>query len=147
MINELIKEAMKSKDKESLAAYRAIKTKILNEMTKKGEKPNNDEKLFLSMVQKEIKERKEANSFIQDENNSTRLGNEATIRILEKHLPKQLSEEEQISLVKKVVEELGTTDPKDMGKVMGKLKSEHQNEIDMKMVSSMVKSALAEVAG
>lgn len=146
MINELIKTSMKNGDKTMLDAYRSIKTKILNELTKKGKQPENDATLFQSMVKKEIKEREEANSFIKENTDNEILAkNQIIIQTLKSHLPQVFSKEEQLKCIDQAIETSKATSQKDMGKVMAQL-SNQKDQLDMKFVSMKVKEKLSKLA-
>ncbi|MGK0291465.1 MAG: hypothetical protein ACI86H_002933, partial [bacterium] len=101
-----------------------------------------EEVLFQQMVRKEIKEREEANSFITDHSNDAFVANQAMIEILQEKLPKMYDDEKQKQIVLDTIAELGATEQKDMGKVMGKLKT-HQGKMDMKAASALVREKLS----
>ena len=64
------------------------------------------------------------------------------IKVISAFLPKQLSEEETKKICQETVKSVGATSMKDMGKVMGMLKSKHANTIDFSKVSSIIKELL-----
>ncbi|MEA3467517.1 MAG: GatB/YqeY domain-containing protein [Thermodesulfobacteriota bacterium] len=65
-----------------------------------------------------------------------------TIKILEIFIPKTKSPEETKTIVEALIAELPEKNPKLMGKVMGSLKKEYGDELDMGIASQMVKDAL-----
>eukprot|EP00199_Chlamydomonas_sp_CCMP681_P006136 CAMPEP_0119101438 /NCGR_PEP_ID=MMETSP1180-20130426/482_1 /TAXON_ID=3052 ORGANISM="Chlamydomonas cf sp, Strain CCMP681" /NCGR_SAMPLE_ID=MMETSP1180 /ASSEMBLY_ACC=CAM_ASM_000741 /LENGTH=195 /DNA_ID=CAMNT_0007085557 /DNA_START=48 /DNA_END=635 /DNA_ORIENTATION=+ len=67
----------------------------------------------------------------------------AELAILQAYLPAQISREELAALVSATVVELGATGPKDMGKLMASLKTKTDGRADSKMLSELVKAALA----
>ena len=69
---------------------------------------------------------------------------ESEIKIIDTFLPKQLSEEETKKICKEVIESLGATSLKDMGKIMGKLKQKYSDSIDFSKVNIIVKGLLSQ---
>ena len=67
---------------------------------------------------------------------------EAEIKIIDTFLPKQLNEDETKKICKEVIESLGASSMKDMGKIMGTLKSKYADSIDFSKVSTIVKGLL-----
>ena len=67
---------------------------------------------------------------------------EAEIKIIDSYLPKQLNEEETKRICKEVIESLGATSIKDMGKIMGTLKQKYSDSIDFSKVNIIVKGLL-----
>ena len=68
---------------------------------------------------------------------------EAEIKIIETFLPKQLNEEETKKVCKEVIEALGASSIKDMGKIMGSLKEKYSDSIDFSKVNIIVKGLLS----
>ncbi len=68
---------------------------------------------------------------------------EAEIKIIDTFLPKQLSEEETKKICKEIVESLGASSIKDMGKIMGQLKQKYSDSIDFSKVNIIVKGLLS----
>ena len=98
----------------------------------------------IRIIQRMIKQRKESMSqFIDAGRKELADKEEAEITILKEFLPEQLSEEEITSIVLEVISETGSTEPADMGKVMGALKSKIQGNADMGLVSRIVKKNLS----
>ena len=67
---------------------------------------------------------------------------EAEIKIIDTFLPKQLSEEETKKSCKEIIESLGASSIKDMGKIMGQLKQKYSESIDFSKVNVIVKGLL-----
>ena len=65
------------------------------------------------------------------------------IKIIDSFLPKQLSEEETKKICKEVIESLGASSVKDMGKIMGSLKQKYSDSIDFSKVNLIVKGLLS----
>lgn len=67
----------------------------------------------------------------------------AQVRVLEEYLPKQLSEAELESALRAIITQLGVTEPREMGKVMGVATKQLAGKADGKAISAMVKKILA----
>jgi len=144
-INDDLKQAMRDKDKVKLAAIRAIKAALLLEKTGADTSGTEvPESVELKLLQKQVKQRKDA-AAIYRENGRDELAEEEEYQaaIIEKYLPAQMSEEEVEAVVKKIVEEIGASSMKDMGKVMGMASKQLAGKADNKTVSGIVKSLLA----
>lgn len=144
LINDDIKQAMLSKDKEKLEALRAIKAALLLEKTGKdvssGEIPDEVE---LKLLQKLVKQRKESAELYKAQNRQDLADVELfQASIIEKYLPAQMSEEELIALLKQIVEKTGASSIKDMGKVMGIASRELAGKADNKTVAELIKQIL-----
>jgi uncharacterized protein len=144
-INNDIKEAMLSKDREKLEALRGIKAALLLIKTGKdvssGEIP---EELEISTLQKLIKQRKEAADIYNSQNRKDLADVElAQVAIIEQYLPEQLGSEQVRELVQKIVAETGANGMKDMGKVMGLATKQLAGKAESKIVADMVKDILS----
>ena len=69
---------------------------------------------------------------------------EAEIKIIDSFLPKQLNEEETKKICKEVIESVGASSVKDMGKIMGSLKQKYSDSLDFSKVSTIVKGLLSQ---
>lgn len=147
MINRLdedLKNAMRSQDKVLLITIRSLKSAIKNEeISKKGSL--SDEDIF-SLILKEIKSRKEANTEF-DNAGRTDLSdkNNAEIAVLEKYLPKMLSDEELEAVILEVFDLVNPTSMKDMGIVMKEVTSRVKGKADMGLVSNLIKDKLSKI--
>lgn len=143
-INDDIKQAMKAKDARKLNALRAIKAALLLEKTGKdvssGEIPAGVE---LKMLQKLVKQRKEA-AAIYDEQNRADLALEERFQaeIIEAYLPSPISVDEIKAIVAGIISEISATSIKDMGKVMALASARLSGKADNQTVASIVKSML-----
>ena len=141
-IDAEIKNALKSKNTTALAAYRALKTKVMVKLTEAGResgKPLTEEEL-IACAKREIKERAESNEFLP-EGDPKRVENNGIVAVLEKHLPAQLSPEAMEAAIQDVFARLSPQGPQDMGKVMGALRG--VEGLDMGAASARVKALLA----
>ncbi len=142
-IQEDIKVAMKAKDPVATAATRAIKGEILIYKTSEcGSKDVTDGDI-LKMIQKLVKQRKEAAEQFVAAGRQDLADNElAEAAVMEKYLPKQLSEAEVEEKVKAIIAEVGATSIKDMGKVMGAANKALAGLSDGRTISTIVKKQL-----
>ena len=144
-INNDIKQAMLAKKKDELEALRAIKSAILLLKTSKdavdGEVP---EHVATSTLQKLVKQRREtAELYVQQQRQDLADVELFQASIIERYLPKQLSAEEVEARVRAIMEELGASSMKDMGRVMGQASKALAGQADNKMVSEIVKRLLS----
>ena len=143
LINDDMKKAMLSKDAEKLEALRAIKAALLLEKTKEGTTGEIPESVELSLLQKLVKQRKESAAIYKTGNREDLAEKELfEAGIIEQYLPKQLSDDELISMIKTIITQSGASSIKDMGKVMGQASKELAGKADGKRVSEIVKSLL-----
>ena len=143
-IQEDIKTAMKAHDAVATAATRAIKGEILIFKTSEcGSKEVTDADI-LKMIQKLIKQRKESAEQFTAAGRQELADNElAEAAVMEKYLPKQLSEAEVEEKVKAIIAEVGATSIKDMGKVMGAANKALAGQSDGRTISTVVKRLLS----
>lgn len=143
-IQEDIKAAMKAHDAVATAATRAIKGEILLFKTSAGGSKEVSDGDILKMIQKLIKQRKEsAEQFVAAGRQELADNELAEAAIMEKYLPKQLSEAEVEEKVKAIIAEVGATSIKDMGKVMGAANKALAGQSDGRTISTVVKRLLA----
>ncbi|MEP1034318.1 GatB/YqeY domain-containing protein [Ekhidna sp.] len=139
-----IKQAMLSKDKDSLRALRAIKSQILLAETEKGREGDLSEEVELKLLTKAAKQRKDSiEVFEQQGRNDLAEIEKSELAVIESYLPKQLSEDEIEGEVKKVIEEVGAAGPQDMSKVMGAATKRLAGKADGKVISSLAKKLLS----
>jgi len=142
-INDDIKSAMLSKDSAKLEALRAIKAALLLEKTKEGTTGEIPETVELSLLRKLVKQRKESAEIYSSQNRPDLAEPELfQAGIIEKYLPKALSEEEITDKIRSIIAETGATSVKDMGKVMGAATKAFAGQADNKLVSEIVKKLL-----
>lgn len=141
-----MKTAMLSKDRETLEALRAIKSAILLEKTSKTATDGElGEAAEISMLQRLIKQRREAAEIYKSQNRQDLYDAEMfQVSVIEKYLPAQLSAEEVENALKEIIAQVGATSPRDMGKVMGVASKQFAGKTDNKTVSEIVKRLLAQ---
>ncbi len=143
-IQEDIKVAMKTKDAVALAATRAIKGEILLFKTSEGGTKDVTDGNILKMIQKLVKQRKEAAEQFVAAGRQELADNElAEAAVMEKYLPKQLSEAEVEEKVKEIIAQVGASSIKDMGKVMGVANKALAGLSDGRTISTVVKRLLS----
>lgn len=143
-INDQLKTAMLAKDEKSLRALRAIKAAILLAKTSEGAgneiKPEDE----LKLLQKLVKQRKDSlEIFRQQAREDLAKKEEEEIEVIEKFLPKQLSEEEVKTVLSGIIAELGAASPADLGKVMGVASKKLAGQADGKLIAALVKELLS----
>ncbi len=142
-INDDIKAAMLAREKEKLEALRAIKSAVLLAKTEKAG-ANLDEESEIRMLQKMVKQRKEAAEIYHSQNREDMAEVELfQAKIIEAYLPAQLSEAEVAEALKSIIAETGATSPKDMGKVMGLANQRLAGKADGKLIAATVKQLLS----
>ena len=144
-IEEKLNQALKAKDKNIYPTLRlvvsAIKDAEIAGRTK-GQKEMSDSDIT-AILKKMIKQRNESCEVYKKAGRNELLENETKeIEVINGFLPKQLSEEETKKICADVVKSVGASSMKDMGKVMGVLKSKHSDALDFSKVSSIIKELL-----
>ena len=138
-----IKDAMRAKDKDRLAALRDIKSKILLEATKEGAGDSVDDAVTLSILSKLLKQRNETATLYRNQGREDLAAEEeAQAAVIQEFLPAALSESEILEKVKTIIDRVGATTMADMGKVMGMATSEMAGQADGKVISRFVREAL-----
>jgi uncharacterized protein YqeY len=142
-INEQIKQAMLGKKEADLRGLRAIKSAILLAKTSGTNKDGLTAEDEMKMLQKLVKTRKDSlDIYIQQNREDLAKVEREEIEVIERFLPKQLSEEEIKAVVKDVIAQEGATSAADMGKVMGASTKALAGKADGKVVSAIVKQLL-----
>jgi uncharacterized protein YqeY len=119
VMNDL-KTAMLAKDEKSLRSLRAIKAAILNIKTAEGFSGEVKAEDEVKLLQKLVKQRKDSLEIFEKQNrDDLAIIEKEEIEVIEKFLPKQMSEEELRMIIETIIKESGATSPGDMGKVMG----------------------------
>lgn len=138
-----IKKAMLAKQKEDLKALRAIKSMILLAETEKGSSGEVSEDAEMKLLVKAVKQRKDSAQIYKDQGRDDLYQVEmAEVEVIERYLPKQLSEEEIRAELEKIIGQVGASGPQDMGKVMGMATKALAGKADGKTISGIVKSIL-----
>jgi len=142
-INNDIKDAMKAKNVDKLAALRAVKAAIILEATKDGSAAVSDE-VSLKLIAKLVKQRKDSAAIFIEQNRQDLADDEVNqLAYLEPYLPKQMGEEQVRAIVKDVIAQVGASSPADMGKCMGPLMGRLNGKADGSLISKLVKEELS----
>lgn len=143
-ISEGIKEAMKAKDAVRRDTLRNVKKVFLEAKTAPGANDELSDADALKILQKLAKQGRESAEIFTQQGRADLAENElAQVHVLEEYLPKQLSEAELESALRAIVTQLGVTEPREMGKVMGVATKQLAGKADGKAISAMVKKILA----
>jgi hypothetical protein len=139
-----IKKAMLAKNKEELEALRSIKSLILLAETEKGGIEEITSEAEKKLLMKAAKQRKESAEIFEKQDRKDLADRELLqLEVINRYLPKQLSEEEIKNALLNVIKEVGASGPQDMGKVMGVATKKLAGQADGKMISELVKKLLS----
>lgn len=139
--------ARKEANQTKVTTLRSLMAEVKSFQVNNRRDPSDDE--VVTIVQKGIKQFRETLDKANGQNPSGLVREDivaqerARIALYEAYLPTQLSREEIEAVVKAAVAEVGASGPKDMGAVMGAIRPKTQGKADGKLVSEIVKSALA----
>ena len=140
------KESLKAKDKIQISTYRLILSSIKDleiANRSRAEKKETDDEDIKKLLKKMIKQRTESIEIYKKNNRNDLLEIEQKEHeIISNFLPKQLGGDETKEICKKIVESIGASSIKDMGKVMGEIKKKHSDEIDFSKAGSIIKEIL-----
>lgn len=129
-----LKKAMLEKDHVTRDTLRMIKTELLT-------LENPDE---LAVLSRALKSRRDSiKSYLEGGRQDLADKEQAEIEVIERYLPKQLSEDETRAAIAAIIEELGLSSPKELGQVMKELKVRHPGQVDGKLASSMARELLS----
>ena len=143
IISNDIKEAMKAKDKVALDTLRNIKKVLLDAKTAPGAGDTVSDETAIKLIQKLVKQGKESAELYNSQNRPELAQEElAQVIVMERYLPKQMSEDEVAAALKEIIATIGATGPQDMGKVMGTATKQLAGKADGKMISAIVKQLL-----
>lgn len=139
-----MKEAMKSKNEAALRGLRAIKAEIIKAKTEPGANGTLDEATELKFLQKMMKQRKDSLEIFEQQGRADLAAKEKEeMAIIEKFLPKQLSEAEIKATLHEIIVEVGATSAADMGKVMGVASKKMAGKTDGKTINNLLKELLS----
>ncbi|MBO7554333.1 MAG: GatB/YqeY domain-containing protein [Bacteroidaceae bacterium] len=143
-ISEDIKAAMKARDKVALETLRNVKKVFLEAKTAPGANDTLSDEDALKLMQKLVKQGKDAAQIYVGQNRQDLADEElAQVAVIERYLPKMLSAEELEAAVKQIIEAVGATSMKDMGKVMGTATKQLAGKAEGRAINEMVKKLLA----
>jgi len=154
MLKETVKSDLNKSIKESNEIMRSTLRMVLAAVSNKEKEKRYKEKAeaevqlteeeMIEVISSEAKKRKEAiREYEKGGRQDLAEKEKAELKILEKYLPEQLSEEEIRKLVQKAVEKTKASEMKDMGKVMTELMPQVKGKADGNVVSQIVKELLS----
>jgi uncharacterized protein len=142
-INNDIKEAMKAKNVDKLAALRAVKSAIMLEATKDGSSIVSDE-VSLKLITKLVKQRKDSTAIYIEQKRQDLADDEINQLVyLEGYLPSQMGEDEVRKIVKEVIVQVGASSSSDIGKCMGPLMGRLNGKAEGSLISRLVREELS----
>ena len=146
-INEQFNAALKSKNKTLISTLRlilaAIKERDIASRTAEKKEAVKDPEI-IKVLRKMKKQRQDSVVlYKKGERRELLEVEEAEIKIIDTFLPKRLSDEETTKACKEIVESLGASSMKDMGKIMGSLKQKYSDSIDFSKVNVIIKGLLS----
>ena len=143
-ISDGIKDAMRNKDRERLAALRDVKSKLMLEATKTGADGNDiPDATVLAILTKLFKQRSETADLYSEQGRADLEAEErAQAAVIAEFLPQPLTEEEIKAEVAAIIAETGAESMADMGKVMGIASSRMAGKADGKVIAGIVRAAL-----
>ena len=144
-IQQDIMAAMKAHDYVRTNAVRSIKSAILLAKTAEGGKKELEDADIIKLIQKLIKQRKEAAEQYVAAGRQELADNElAEATVLEEYVPRQLTPEEITERVREIIAQVGASAPSDMGKVMGVASKQMAGLADGRTLSTIVRELLAQ---
>ena len=140
------KNALKAKDKSKISTYRLILSSIkdLDISNRSGpNKKETDDEDVKKLLKKMVKQRTESIEVYKKGNRKDLLEiEENEVAILSDYLPKQLDDQETKKICEDVIQKLGATSIKDMGKIMGELKKNYDDTLDFSKTGTILKEIL-----
>jgi uncharacterized protein YqeY len=141
-LTEDMKSAMKAGEKDRLKVVRLLLSDI--KQVEVDTRQELDDVTLLSIIEKAVKQRRDSiEQFNKGNREDLSAIEQAELEVIQTYLPEQLSDDEITSLVDEVISATGAESIRDMGKVMGAIKSRAAGKADMGTVGAMVKARLA----
>ncbi len=142
-ITQDLKAAMLAKEKDKLEALRAIKTALIHAKTEKGASGELTPEAELSIIQKLIKQRKDAAEIFISHGREDLYKKEITeVSVIEQYLPEQLSEDELTEMLQDIIKRVNASSAKDMGLVMSAAKKDLAGKAENKLIAEIAKKIL-----
>ena len=146
-INQQFNTALKNRNKTLVSTLRLIVAAIKERdiaNRKGGKKEEVKDQEIIKVLQKMKKQRQDSASLYEKGGRQELLNVEkAEIEVIDTFLPKQLNEEETKKICKEIIESIGASSIKDMGKIMGSLKKKHSDSIDFSKANVIIKGLLS----
>ncbi len=142
-IDRDLKVAIRAQNKDEIRALRGIKSMILLAETEKGVTGDLSEDAEIKLLSKAAKQRRDSARLYSDQNREDlAVVENAELEIISKYLPEQISEEELVDHINKIISKIGAAGPQDMGKVMGAANKELKGKADGGTIAKVVKGIL-----
>ena len=142
-VQQAVKEAMRSGDKERLATLRSASAALKQREVDERIDLAADDSAAVDVLSKAVKQRRESAEQYRDAGQEARAeAEEREIAVLSEFLPEAASDEEIDELIEQAIASTGAASIKDMGRVMGELKGKLQGRADLGAVSARVKARL-----
>ncbi len=145
-INNDLKQAMRNKEAETVSVLRMLASAVKDReiSMRKGEDVNLSDDQVLEVLSSEVKKRKDSIIAYERGGRADLAAKEKSeIKILEKYLPKQMSDEELDEAVREAIEACRASSPRDFGKIMGAVMPRVKGKADGNRVGEAVKRALS----
>jgi uncharacterized protein YqeY len=141
-INEDLKNSMKAQDAFRTETLRSIRAEILK-MDKSGMNREMNEEEELQLLMRQVKMRKESIEMFENAGRTDLVEKESKqVEIISEYLPKQMAREDAEKIIYGIIESVGASSPKDIGKVMGPVMKELKGKFDGKIIQEIVKNRL-----
>lgn len=142
-LNDDIKQAMKSKDKEKLTVIRMLKASLQNEAIKAGSEGLTEDQ-ELAVLSREVKQRKDSLHEFEKAGRADLVSKIQTeLTYVNSYMPEQLSDEELEAIVQETIAEVNASSKADIGKVMGALMPKIKGRADGGLVNKLVQQKLS----
>lgn len=140
-----LKQAMLARDKETVSTLRGLKSAILYvEVAEKSREQGLSEDKIVAILQKEAKKRQESADLYKQGGSPDKQQAELNeIKIIEKYLPEQMSEEELSQIISAVIQETGAQGVQAMGSTIGSVKAKVGAAADGAVIAKLVKEKLS----
>ena len=146
-INQQFNTALKSKNKTLVSTFRLILTGIKERdiANRSGGKKEEVKDQEITQVLRKMKKQRQDSASLYEKGGRQELLNveKAEIKVIDTFLPKQLNEEETKKICKEIIESIGASSIKDMGKIMVSLKQKHSDSIDFSKANVIIKGLLS----
>ncbi|MBN2892292.1 MAG: GatB/YqeY domain-containing protein [Bacteroidales bacterium] len=144
-INNDIKAAMKAKESDKLMSLRAIKSELLLIKTSAGGSDEITDEAAIKLLQKMVKQRKESAEIYKQQGREDLYEKEMKeVSFIMPYLPEQMSDEQLTAELEKIMQEVGASSIKDMGKVMGLANKKLQGKAESKKIAETIKTLLSD---
>lgn len=142
-INQDLITAMKAGDEITKLTLRSVKAAITRAQKENNNQPLSDEQIIV-IIRKQAKQRQDSIAAYQQGGRADLVATEqAELTVLESYLPSLMSEEAIRERAQSVIDEVGASNMRDMGKVMGKLMPELKGKADGRLVNQVVRELLS----